>query len=214
MPVETTVTDYDGNVYDIVVIGTQTWMAENLKVTHYPSGTAIPTVANNTAWNALGNTNTDDAFCYYLDNTSSPNGALYTWAAAMGDNAVSSTANPSGVQGVCPNGWHLPSDAEWTQLTSFITSEGYSEPGTVLKSTSGWNGGGNGTDDLNFTALPGGYRSSTDGAFYDDGNRARFWSATENSTNAWARDLRYDLLTVTRSGFPKSTGSSVRCVKN
>jgi uncharacterized protein (TIGR02145 family) len=214
-PVATTVTDYDGNIYDIVAIGTQTWMASNLKVTHYPNGTVILNVTVNANWNALLDNNTDDAFCYLNNNSSSSYGALYTWAAAMGDNAVSSSTNPSGVQGVCPDGWHLPSDAEWTALMNYLNSEGETEHGTVLKATSTWTGGGNGTDAYDFTSLAGGYRSSTDGAFYDEGNRARFWSTTQSTaTNTWAREFRYDLLGVTRTTFPKSTGNSVRCIKD
>jgi uncharacterized protein (TIGR02145 family) len=111
-----TVTDYDGNVYNTITIGNQTWMAENLRVTKYPNGTPIPLATDNIAWANLEDNGTDDAYCYYNNNASgeaNTYGALYTWAAAMGDNAVSSSSNPSGVQGVCPNGWHLPSDDEW-----------------------------------------------------------------------------------------------------
>ena len=115
--------DYDTNDYTSVTIGNQVWMAENLKATHYPNGTAIPYVTDNTAWGNLGDNNTDDAYCYYNNNAggeAGTYGALYTWAAAMGDNAVSSSTNPSGVQGACPAGWHLPSDAEWTELTDYL----------------------------------------------------------------------------------------------
>ena len=79
----------------------------------------------------------------------------------MGDNAVSSATNPSGVQGACPDGWHLPSDAEWTELVDFVGSDGHSgTEGTALKSTTGWDSGITGTDDYGFNALPGGKRNS------------------------------------------------------
>ena len=106
-----TITDYDGNIYKIVTIGNQTWMAENLKTTHYTNGTEIQVVEDPTSWYALGNT--DKAMCYYNNSTANADtyGALYTWAAAM-NGAESSSNNPSSIQGVCPTGWHLPSDGE------------------------------------------------------------------------------------------------------
>ncbi len=138
----TSVSDYEGNEYGVVQIGNQIWMTENLKTTHYADGIAIPLVTYNTAWANLGDNNTDDAYCYY---NNSQYGALYIWAAAM-NGAVSSTANPGGIQGACPDGWHLPSDAEWAELVNSISNDGHSgTEGTALKSTSGWNSDGNGT---------------------------------------------------------------------
>jgi uncharacterized protein (TIGR02145 family) len=119
----TTVTDFDGNVYNTITIGSQVWMAENLKTTHYSDGTAIPLVTGNSNWDTL--TATSKAYCWYNDDVinKATYGALYTWAAAM-NGAASVTTNPSGVQGVCPTGWHLPSDAEWTQLTDYLGGTG------------------------------------------------------------------------------------------
>ena len=105
-----TLTDIDGNVYNTVQIGSQCWMKENLRVTKYANDTTIP------LWNS---TNFSTVYRYYPDNDSSnvsTYGYLYNWAAVMGGSGSSST-NPSGMQGICPAGWHLPSDAEWTQLT-------------------------------------------------------------------------------------------------
>ncbi|KPJ98607.1 MAG: hypothetical protein AMJ60_07710, partial [Desulfobacterales bacterium SG8_35] len=109
------VTDIDGNTYNTVVIGEQIWMAENLKVIHYSNGDPIPLVEGAPEWDTMSSW--VKAYCWYDNN---PNigevfGALYTWAAAM-NGQPSSDNNPSGVQGVCPSGWHLPSDEEWKQL--------------------------------------------------------------------------------------------------
>ncbi|PID95338.1 MAG: hypothetical protein CSA95_00230 [Bacteroidetes bacterium] len=103
----------DGNVYSTVVIGSQCWMQENLKVTHYPNGDAIPYTPDGAAWIALRSNNTDDAYCYYGNNVNSEYGALYTYAAAIGDNWERDNAEG---QGICPEGWHLPTDEEWTVL--------------------------------------------------------------------------------------------------
>ncbi len=213
------VTDYDGNHYNAVVIGNQIWMSENLKVTHYPDGTAIPFITGNTDWANLGDNDTDDAYCYYNNNASGEKdiyGALYTWAAAMGDNAVSSSTNPSGVQGVCPTGWHLPSDAEWTELTDYLG--GTSVDGGKMKETgtTHWNSPNTGaTNETGFSALPGGYRYSFDGTFYDVGNLGKWWSATEGSSStAWLRYLDYDNAEASRYYGYKSYGFSVRCVRD
>ena len=111
-----TVSDIDGNTYKALQIGDQTWMAENLRVTHYPNGNSVPLVTDNAEWGNLEDNNIDDAYSFYEDITSDEietYGALYTWSAAMGDNPDSSEGI---VQGVCPDGWHLPSDEEWKEL--------------------------------------------------------------------------------------------------
>ena len=222
-----TVTDFDGNTYNTVKIGNQWWMVENLKVTHYPDGTPIPLVEDNSAWDALGYT--DKAYCFY--NNSSANGdtygALYTWAAAM-NGAASSGNNPSGVQGACPDGWHLPSDAEYKELEMYL---GMSQSEA---DNSGWRGTNegsklagnealwtNGTLDSNaefgtsgFTALPGGYRD-LNGTFTNLGHSAYFWGATEGgNSDAWSRGLNYDRSDVYRGYGYKYYGFSVRCTKD
>ena len=192
-----TLNDY---TYKIVTIGTQTWMAENLKTTHYPDGTAIPLVIDNTAWANLGDNNTDDAYCYYDNNSNSEYGALYTYAAALN---------------VCPTGWHLPSDEEWTTLESYISNDGHGgTEGTALKATSGWNENGNGTNDYGFSALPGGYRCF-DGTFYGVGNGGLWWSSTEGSSSgAYYRFLNYHNGSVGLGSNDKTNGFSVRCIKD
>ena len=209
------VTDYDGNIYKTVIIGNQEWMGEDLKVTHYHEGTAISLVEGTSAWDALSNT--DKAYCYY--NNSSANGdtygALYTWAAAM-NGAASSSINPSGVQGVCPDDWHLPSDAEWTELTDYLG--GTSVAGGKLKETgtTHWNSPNTGaTNSSGFTALPGGYRHH-DGGFHTLGDHAYFWNATESENSyAWYRELDYKDSDVGSGGSNyKTFGRSVRCLKD
>ena len=118
-----TVTDIDGNVYNTVKIGNQCWMSENLKVTKYSDGSPIPHVIDPIEWAGIYNKDTNYAYCYYNNNANGEAdiyGALYNWAAAMGKNTLSSNSNPSGVQGVCPDGWHLPSNSEWTELENYL----------------------------------------------------------------------------------------------
>ncbi len=209
-----TVTDYDGNVYPTVTIGSQVWMAGNLKTTHYADGSAIPLVEGSTAWDALGYS--DKAYCWYDNSTTNRDeyGGLYTWAAAM-NGAASSTANPSGVQGACPDGWHLPSDEEWAQLTDFLG--GQSVAGGKMKETGTlhWNSPNTGaTNESGFTALPGGYRDSG-GAFYSIGGYGYWWSSSEGDAyNAWYRGLYCNFADVGRGNYYKNVGFSVRCVRD
>lgn len=230
----TTVTDYDGNVYQTVTIGTQTWMAENLKTTHYADGADIPLVNTVSSWDAL--TYTSKAYCWYNKDIANKDtyGALYTWAAAM-NGAASATANPSGVQGVCPTGWHLPSDAEWTQMENYLADNGYNYDGTTgggsdkiaksLASTSGWNSSTNtgavGNTDYptyrnksGFTALPGGGRL-IDGSFSLIGSASYWLSATESDPiYVWYRSMYYKYNYVYRFDLNKEFGFSVRCVRD
>ena len=215
------VTDYDGNVYNAVRIGEQCWMKENLRTTHYANGESI----------ALGGmTSTTTPYRYYPNDNSgnvASYGYLYNWKAVMG-NSSSSNSNPSGVQGVCPNGWHVPSDAEWIQLTDYVSSqEAYicdnssANIAKALAATTTWNTGstscavGNTPSDNNatgFSALPaGGYN----GGFYSSGTYAYFWSSTEaSSTVAYYRYCSYNSATVNRNSDNKYYGRSVRCVRN
>lgn len=204
------VTDYDGNVYQIVQIGRQYWLSENLKVTHYSDGTIIPLVEGNFAWEAL----TDKAYCYYDNSTSNRDayGALYTWATAV-NGVGSSNKKPSVVQGVCPTGWHLPSDAEWTELTDFLGE--YSVAGGKLKEigTAHWKSPNVGaTNSSGFSALPGGFRSYY-GSFNGLGSGTCFWSS---NINAWSRSLSYYHSEVKLYYYYpyKNPGLSVRCIRD
>jgi uncharacterized protein (TIGR02145 family) len=198
-----TLTDADGNTYNTVWIGNQQWMAENLKVTKTVNGNVIPLITDDTEWSNLGDNNTDSAYCYYSNSTDSlaKYGALYTYAAA---------------KNACPTGWHLPSDAEWTELENYISNDGHSgTEGTALKSTSGWNNSGNGTDNYGFSALPGGFRGSSNGTFNYVGYYGYWWSATGyNSSDAYLRSLDYNNSVVNRHNYGKSNGFSVRCVRD
>jgi len=185
----------DAQSYTTVQIDNQCWMAENLNYDQSTYGGD---------WCHEDNSANCDTY-----------GRLYDWAAVM-QGTSSSSINPSGVQGVCPEGWHVPSDAEWSQLTTYVSNNGYSgTEGTALKATSGWNIGGNGTDNFGFTALPGGYRSEL-GNFGGIGYYGGWWSATEElSTSAWNRSMTYNGNSVGRSGEQlKEFGFSVRCLRD
>src|SRR5574344_879069 len=202
----------DNQTYRIVTIGSQTWMAENLK--YLPSVVGPETGSQTTPHYYVygyNGTNVTDAKATANYTTY---GVLYNWPAAM-NGAASSTTNPSGVQGVCPDGWHLPSDAEWTELTDYLG--GTSDAGGKLKETgtTHWNSPNTGaTNETGFTALPGGGRSNK-GAFDYIGSYGYWWSATESGTNgAWLRGMGYNGGSVGRGYNGKELGFSVRCLKD
>jgi uncharacterized protein (TIGR02145 family) len=191
-----TVTDIDGNTYKTVVIGTQTWMAENLKTTKYNDDTTIPNVTDSAAWAEL----TTPAYCWYNNDVTTYKatyGALYNWYTV-------NTGN------LCPTGWHVPSDTEWTTLTTYLSGE--SVAGGKLKEigTSHWSSPNTGASNSSgFTALPGGGRG-TFSLFQNVGIFGHWWS----STDIWYRGLRYDKSSITRNPSIKSYGFSVRCVRD
>ena len=197
----------DGQVYKTVQIGEQVWMAENLNYA-YNEGTAQSYCYNNSA----------DSCAKY--------GRLYLWSAAMDSAAVfgdvgkgcgyGSTCEAGSatteVRGVCPEGWHLPSKAEFETL--FAAVGGWDVAGKALKSTSGWTDDGNGTDSYGFSALPAGIRD-TSGDFYSAGYYAGFWSATEdNSDIAYYMGLFYYSDDAYLNSYYKYSGFSVRCLRN
>lgn len=163
----------DNKIYKTVVIGTQTWMAENL------------------------NFNTDTgSWCYENDSSNCYTfGRLYNWETA---------------QRVCPAGWHLPSDSEWTELTGFIGTDA----GKKIKSLSGWEGKSNGTDNYGFSAIPGGHFDG-EKSFINIGYYGYWWSSTDKmSFNAWSRNqCCYDNKLGRYVSYKKS-GFSVRCLKD
>lgn len=186
----------DGKTYKWVKIGNQIWMAENLAYT----GSGIQHITDNDEWD---NNTLSNGWCYYDNNDSLGNiyGVLYQWEAA---------------KKACPSGWHLPTDEEWTELKNYIANDGHSgKEGTALKSTTGWNDGGNGTDIYGFFALPGGRRNFDDGTFNYVGNYGYWWCGTESYNNdAYYRYLDYGGDYVGSDYFGKSYGYSVRCVKD
>lgn len=207
---EEIVQDINGNVYQTVQIGNQKWMAENLKVTHYSDGSAIPLMEDSADWVALADL--DIAYCWYDNSNTNRDvyGGLYTWAAAM-NGAASSITNPSGVQGVCPNGWHLPSELEWTELISFLGGE--SVAGGRLKEAgfTHWSSPNTGaTNESGFTALPGG-RRKVNGSFQDLGYYTYIW---RTDAVGEATEIGFNTDSVYPWYEGSSPGYSVRCVKD
>jgi uncharacterized protein (TIGR02145 family) len=199
-----TFTDARDNVtYKWVRIGNQVWMAENLRATKYNNGTSISNITNQTTWGNL----TTGAYCYYNNDATSYQtlyGCLYNWYAV-------NTGK------LAPDGWHVPTDAEWTTLQMFL---GYSDiAGGKMKSTTGWSSPNTDADNSSgFSALPGGYRSNN--VFYNVGNNGYWWSSTEGSSiRAWGRSLHYDNGNLNsysdyRNSYFKYNGFSVRCVRD
>lgn len=221
-PQHPTVTDYDGNVYNTVQIGTQCWMKENLKTSHYADGTYIPTA----------DTLSDSISYRYFPEGDSSNvstyGCLYNWAAVMNGDS-SSTAVPSNVQGVCPTGWHIPSAAEWIVMQNYVGTQNDCQCGhrsdliaKALSSTTEWesstiycspgylpmynNASG-------FSALPAGYYYG--GGYSVLGREAFFWSTTEVGVNVAAyRNIQNDFANFQEVGTSNYVGLSVRCLKD
>ena len=198
--------DIDGNIYQGVRIGGQIWMKENLRVSRYNNGDLIPIETDNTAWVGL---TTGGRSWYDNDSTTyeNPYGNLYNWYAVNDSRKL------------CPEGWHVPTDAEWTTLITYLGGDLVA--GGVMKSTvtqpttSGWNAPNTGaTNESGFSAFPGGCRN-IDGPFGSIRISAFFWSATQsNLTNAWPRDLPHFDRNVFRNSIVKSFGASVRCLRD
>jgi len=192
----------DGKTYRTVKIGTQTWMAQNLNYD-------VPGTDADVCYN-----NSPDSCAKY--------GRLYDWATVMGlPSSCNSDTCASQVQskhqGICPNGWHIPSRAEWDTLVRYVDPNAGSgccdnNAGMKLKSTSGWSGGGNGTDDYGFSALPGGGRN-TGGSFGGAGSLGYWWSAMENgSGSAYYRGMLSYYGYVGEDYLDKGFGFSALCV--
>jgi uncharacterized protein (TIGR02145 family) len=213
-----TMTDKDNNIYSTVSIGSQCWTTTNLKVTQYDDGSLIPDLTSSTSspW-ATSGARTD-----YTGATGIPSGQtyvstygyLYNWYAV------------NDLRKLCPAGWHVPTDGEWTSLIQFTvptetvsaTVIGTQSPnaGGKMKSTSTlWNTAtppSPGTDNFGFTVLPGGARRN-DGSFSNIRNTATFWSATVSTSYAWYRYLDYNG-NVYRNIQYQSFGASVRCLRD
>jgi uncharacterized protein (TIGR02145 family) len=204
------VKDIDNNRYDIITIGTQTWMAENLKTTRYNDGSLIPLITDGTAWETAS-TNEAPGYCWYNAPNVSTNliayGALYNWYAI----------NPStnGNKNVCPVGWHVPTDGEWITLTTFLG--GMAVAGGKMKEAglAHWKTPNTGaTNESGFAGLPGGGRHYY-GTFYSIGSFGSWWSSTEDETTyAWGRTLGSNSGYVYRDYNFKGSGFSVRCLRD
>jgi uncharacterized protein (TIGR02145 family) len=217
----TSVSDYDGNIYETVSIGTQCWTKTNLKVTKYNDGTLIPdlTASTGNPWAPPSGARTE-----YVGVTGYVGtfGYLYNWYAATDSRKL------------CPDGWHVPTDAEWTILIqaldpnqvvnsgNVLTFYGFQSAtaGTVLKSDLGWDAYSSpspGTNKSGFSALPGGYRQIS-GSFLGIRSYASFWSASSSSLfgglSVWGRDMDYTNGSVNRTNDDPDYGVSVRCLRD
>jgi uncharacterized protein (TIGR02145 family) len=201
------------------LIGDQCWTKENLRVTKYNDGTAIQlennggTGGNFSTWQNL---TTGARAVYANDFYQTPSnltkyGYLYNWYAAKGI----ITAGGTSTKNICPSGWHVPTDEEWTTLTTDLGGENVA--GGKMKSigTAYWNSTNTGaTNESGFSALPGGFRL-TDGSFNNIRNSATFWRATEvNANNAWSSRLDYNSSNVSKISYEKQYGASIRCLKD
>jgi uncharacterized protein (TIGR02145 family) len=221
------VSDVDGNSYTTVVIRNQVWMTENLRTTKYNDGTEIPLVTDPTEWAAL----TTGAYGDYGDNPSYSftSGKLYNWYVV--DNNAATKVASNGGKNVCPTGWHVPSDAEWTILVNYLIANGYNwdassagnKIGKSLAATSGWTAydtlGTVGNDQTSnntsgFNAIPGGYRLNN-GTYSNIGSYSGWWSSTAySSSDAYGRGMYYISSSLGRNVINRRYGFSVRCIKN
>ena len=193
-------TDGDGNNYPVVQIGTQVWMAENLKATKYNDNSTIPLATGNIAWASLST----HAYCWYNNDATTYKdnyGGLYNFYTVNAGN-------------ICPVGWHIPTDAEWSTLTTYLGGE--SVAGGKLKETSTmhWTDPNTGaTDETGFASLPGGARN-LDGTFGFIGGDGHWWSSSEDNTDVWIRYMSNNYSGVARISVDKVYGLSVRCVRD
>lgn len=195
-----TIKDYDNNTYDVIRIGTQLWIKENLKTTKFKNGSAIPLVSDFSGWSAL----TTPGYCIYDNDAgnAATYGALYNWATVETGN-------------LCPAGWHVPSDDEFLTLDRFLGGE--SPAGGKMKEAgiTHWIAPNTGaTNESEFTALPGGYRL-VNGQYNDITTNGYWWSSSEyTSQDAWHKKIQYNSDKTYRDVEKKNMGMSVRCLKD
>ena len=216
---------YQGYDYATVLIGEQCWFAENLQNENYDNGDAIPSGLSDSEW---GNTSSG-AVAVYGEGSSSCNemspdgepcydeawslsayGRVYNWFAV--DDA----------RGLCPSGWHVPTDGEWMTMEMALCMSEYQanltgsrgpDQGRRMKTDYGWLSGGNGTNSTGFSGLPGGYRA-INGDFTGAGSRGWWWSSSPDGSYAWGRSLQWNTEGVVRNDFGPRDGYSVRCVQD
>lgn len=194
-------TDIDGNTYNTITIGDQVWMQENLKATKLNDGTAIPNVTVEDTW-----LHTDDPGYGWYDNDALTNGdiygGLYNWYAVN-------------TGSLCPDGWHVPTDAEWTILTDYLGGEAVAGGPLKEAGTEHWySPNTDATNTSDFTALPGGYRSNG-GQYYSIGSRGSWHTSSEkDNIYVWRRDMQSNHGEVQRWNNNKNFGFSVRCIKD
>lgn len=195
------ISDIDGNIYNTVSIGTQVWMVENLTVTKYGNGDQITNITDNTQWDLL--TTGARSTNVFLPDYVATYGWFYNWY-AVADN-----------RHICPTGWHVPSDDEWTTLTTYLGGE--SVAGGKLKETgtAHWESPNTGaTNESGFTALGGEFYDSS-GGWFGPRNWGVWWTSSEaDANNAWNRILFFTDASITRVANRKALGISVRCIKD
>jgi uncharacterized protein (TIGR02145 family) len=219
-----TIDDIDGNTYPTIGIGSQIWMAENLKTTKFNDGTPIPNVTDNEKWKDLSS----PAYCWYNNDIGNKNvyGALYNWHTILKSN--------NGNRNLCPAGWHVASDSEWTIMEDYLISSGYNFDGTVagnklaksLASTNKWDpsditGTPGNTDypskrnSTGFSAFPSGGRSCFDGSFNYMGYYSCWWTSTLiDAYDAYYRIMYTKYISVYRYNDWNSSGFSIRCLRD
>ncbi len=196
------VEDIDGNDYSVVVIGSQEWIGSNLKATRYNNGDPIPLETLFGEWSSK----TTGAYCYYDNQVAYRDtfGLLYNYYAVIDS------------RNICPAGFHVPTDAEWTTLITFLG--GTTVAGGKLKESGvkHWiEPNTDATDDFAFSALPGGYRNGSGGAYQFVKSLGYFWSSSEfSATNGYMRYISNNSASITRNNSVKSTGYSVRCIRD
>jgi uncharacterized protein (TIGR02145 family) len=191
----------DANLLKEVKIGSQIWTSENLNVEQFRNGDPIFHARTRKQWTKAGR-NGQPAYCYYgFDKANGLKfGKLYNWHAV------------NDARGLAPQGWHIPSDEEWTQLADALGGKGIA--GMSLKGNTDWLAPGLGDNQSGFNGLPGGFRNA-DGVFYFMVEYGKWWSATsEDATNAWCNYLYHGYNMALKYYLNKSYGLSVRCVKD
>ena len=195
------VTSMNEPAANAVRIGNQVWMTKNLDVTRYRNGDRIPYAANRAKWASL----TTGAWCWYRNDSANGKiyGKLYNWYAV------------NDPRGLAPDGWHIPSDAEWTALSAYLGGEIVADGKMKETGTTHWLAPNDGaTNSSGFTGLPGGARN-IDGTFYNIGFNGYWWGSTEGNTlNAWVRAISFASSYVFRNENDKRNGFSVRCLRD
>jgi uncharacterized protein (TIGR02145 family) len=195
-------TDQDGNTYKTITIGTQEWMAENLKASHYRNGDLIPLVTNDSTWSGLST----GATCWYNIDSATyncPYGKLYNWYAAVD------------ARNLCPAGWHVPTDAEWTTLGNYLGGDAIADGKMKSTGTQYWGSPNSQADNSSgFSGLPGGFCFYS-GTYYFIGSAGYWWSSSQyDASIAWSRHLDYDGGDMYSYGDDMLNGLSVRCLRD
>ena len=185
---------------ETVTIGKQVWTSKNLDVDKFRNGDPIPQAKTEEEWGKAGD-NKQPAWCYYYnDPVNGRNyGKLYNWYEVNDQ------------RGLAPAGFHIPTTLDWEDLLDFLGGENFA--GKEIRSTSGWNENGNGTNSSGFSGLPGGFRFYS-GTFNAIGSIGGWWSSTEVGGSAWLRGLGYNYVDVGRFNAVKPFGFSVRCLRD